>query len=131
MLGEPAQGPFGGGAQQAPLAEELRAEVHELGLKKMLARLLQAWADHHAIELNGFGSWTLKSPPAEVSAEPDECYVLDAPRKDLPDLAGRSLLLAFPSFGAEHICPWVSGSSSMLRGGCPRPESRRHGRAAG
>lgn len=62
------------------------SEGHE-GLKTMLARLLEAWADHHAIELNGFGSWTLKSPPAEVSAEPDECYVLDAPRKDLPDLA--------------------------------------------
>jgi Uma2 family endonuclease len=62
------------------------SEGHE-GLKTMLARLLEAWADHHEIELNGFGSWTLKSLPEEVSAEPDECYVLDAPRKDLPDLA--------------------------------------------
>ena len=62
------------------------SEGHE-GLKTMLARHLEAWADHHEIELNGFGSWTLKSAPAEASAEPDECYVLDAPRKDLPDLA--------------------------------------------
>jgi Uma2 family endonuclease len=62
------------------------SEGHE-GLKKTLARLLEAWADHHGLELNGFGSWTLKSEAAEVGAEPDECYVLDAPRKDLPDLA--------------------------------------------
>ena len=55
------------------------SEGHE-GLKTMLARLLEAWADHHGVEMNGFGSWTLKS-------EPDECYVLDAPRKDVPDFA--------------------------------------------
>jgi Uma2 family endonuclease len=61
------------------------SDGHE-GLKKMLARLLEAWADHFEIELNGYGSWTLKNVPEEVAAEPDECYVLDAPHKDLPDL---------------------------------------------
>lgn len=59
---------------------------HE-GLKTMLARLLEAWADETGLELNGFGSWTLKSDPNEVGAEPDECYVVDAPSKELPDLA--------------------------------------------
>lgn len=60
------------------------SDGHE-GLKTMLARLLEAWADHFEIELNGYGSWTLKNVPEEVAAEPDECYVLDAPHKDLPD----------------------------------------------
>jgi Uma2 family endonuclease len=59
---------------------------HE-GLKTMLARLLEAWADERGLELNGYGSWTLKSDPNEVGAEPDECYVVDAVSKELPDLA--------------------------------------------
>lgn len=61
------------------------SDGHE-GLKKTLARLLEAWADHRGLELNGYGSWTLKNVPEELSAEPDECYVLDAPHKELPDL---------------------------------------------
>jgi Uma2 family endonuclease len=59
---------------------------HE-GLKKLLARLLEAWADEAGVELNGYGSWTLKSDPNEVGAEPDECYVIDATTKPMPDLA--------------------------------------------
>lgn len=62
------------------------SDGHE-GLKKTFARLLETWADHRGLELNGYGSWTLKNGAEEVSAEPDECYVLDAPRKELPDLA--------------------------------------------
>lgn len=57
------------------------------GLKKTLARLLEAWADEVGLELNGYGSWTLKNDPNEVGAEPDECYVVGAVSKDLPDLA--------------------------------------------
>lgn len=59
---------------------------HE-GLKKTLARLLEAWADERGLEFNGYGSWTLKSDPNEVGAEPDECYVVGATSKELPDLA--------------------------------------------
>jgi Uma2 family endonuclease len=59
---------------------------HE-GLKTMLARLLEAWADERGLEFNGYGSWTLKSDPNEVGAEPDECYVVGAASKDIPDIA--------------------------------------------
>lgn len=59
---------------------------HE-GLKKTLARLLEAWADERGLEFNGYGSWTLKSEPNEAGAEPDECYVIGAASKELPDLA--------------------------------------------
>jgi Uma2 family endonuclease len=59
---------------------------HE-NLKTMLARLLEAWADEQGLEFNGYGSWTLKSVPNEVGAEPDECYVVGAISKELPDLA--------------------------------------------
>lgn len=61
------------------------SHFHE-GHKKLLARLLEAWADELGIELSGYGSWTLKRPELERGAEPDECYVLGV-TKDRPDLA--------------------------------------------
>jgi Uma2 family endonuclease len=59
---------------------------HE-ALKKLLARLLEAWADERGLEFNGCGSWTLKSEPNEVGAEPDECYLVGRTSGELPDLA--------------------------------------------
>jgi len=60
---------------------------HE-GNKTMLARLLEMWAVEARIDLNGFGSWTLKDEPSEAGAEPDECYILGPPgARDIPDLA--------------------------------------------
>ncbi len=59
---------------------------HE-SLKTIAARLLEAWADERGLEFNGFGSWTLKSDPNEAGAEPDECYVVGATSKEVPDLA--------------------------------------------
>jgi Uma2 family endonuclease len=60
---------------------------HE-GNKTMLARLLEMWAVEASVDLNGFGSWTLKDEPKEAGAEPDECYIVGtAAKKDIPDLA--------------------------------------------
>jgi Uma2 family endonuclease len=56
--------------------------------KTKLARLLEVWALELGIDLEGFGSWTLKQEIKEAGAEPDECYTLgDHDRKDVPDLA--------------------------------------------
>jgi Uma2 family endonuclease len=58
------------------------------GNKKMLARLLEMWAVEASVDLNSFGSWTLKDERKEVGAEPDECYIVGpAAKKDIPDLA--------------------------------------------
>jgi Uma2 family endonuclease len=62
------------------------AKIHE-GRKKTLARLLELWAMESDIELNGFGSWTLKREMREAGAEPDECYIVGDPEQDVPDLA--------------------------------------------
>src|SRR5262249_51611089 len=59
---------------------------HE-NIKKTIARLMEAWADEMGLEFNGYGSWTLKSPDVERGAEPDECYVVGATAKELPDIA--------------------------------------------
>ena len=63
------------------------AKIHE-GRKKTLARLLETWALETDVELNGFGSWTLKKEVREAGAEPDECYILGrSTDRDVPDLA--------------------------------------------
>lgn len=61
-------------------------KIHE-GRKKTLARLLEIWAMESDVALNGFGSWTLKNELREAGAEPDECYIVGADDKDVPDLA--------------------------------------------
>jgi Uma2 family endonuclease len=62
------------------------AKIHE-GRKKTLARLLETWALESRVDLNGFGSWTLKREIKEAGAEPDECYVVGTEDRDVPDLA--------------------------------------------
>jgi Uma2 family endonuclease len=49
--------------------------THE-GWKIRLGRLLEAWAEDRGVELEGFGSWTVKSQAVERGAEPDECYLI-------------------------------------------------------
>jgi Uma2 family endonuclease len=61
-------------------------KIHE-SRKTTLARLLETWAMETDVDLNGFGSWTLKREIKEAGAEPDECYVLGpAEDRDVPDL---------------------------------------------
>ena len=61
-------------------------KIHE-GRKTTLARLLETWALETGVDLNGFGSWTLKREIKEAGAEPDECYIIGpADSKDTPDV---------------------------------------------
>lgn len=57
--------------------------------KKMIARLLEAYAEERDLVLNGFGSTTFRERAKEHGLEPDECYVLQTrkrgPRR--PDIA--------------------------------------------
>lgn len=57
-------------------------------IKTNIARLLKAWADAKGVELEGYGSWTVRREELGRGLEPDECYVLGAhgvPTR--PDLA--------------------------------------------
>jgi Uma2 family endonuclease len=58
---------------------------HE-SLKKLLARLLEAWADEAGVDLEGLGSTTFRREAAERGLEPDECYCVGDVR-ELPDFA--------------------------------------------
>ncbi|HEU4408933.1 MAG TPA: Uma2 family endonuclease [Polyangiaceae bacterium] len=59
---------------------------HE-AIKKLVARLLEAYAEEAGLPLNGYGSWPLTSEPDESGLEPDECYILGPREKSRPDLA--------------------------------------------
>ena len=48
---------------------------HE-ALKKRLARLLEAYAEEKDLELEGYGSWTVKSGSKARGVEADECYTI-------------------------------------------------------
>lgn len=75
---------------------------HE-SIKKVLARLLEAYAEERDLELNGFGSTTFRSSEAGRGLEPDECYVLH-PVSDVeptrPDLA---IEVAFTSWKLDRL----------------------------
>lgn len=72
---------------------------HELG-KKALARILEAWSEEAGIALEGIGSWTLKERREERGAEPDECYFVASPGRDLRALDR-------PDFAIEVV--WTRG----------------------
>jgi Uma2 family endonuclease len=58
---------------------------HEM-LKKVIARLLERYAEEVDIPLHGYGSTTFRSEAKARGLEPDECYCVDT-LKELPDFA--------------------------------------------
>ena len=68
--------------------------------KSLLGRLVVAYAEEMDIDLNAYGSWTLKKQVEKVAAEPDECYVVGDHDVERPD------------FAIEVV--WTSGGISKL-----------------
>lgn len=65
------------------------SRFHEID-KTLFARLLEAWANHAGVMLEGYGSWTLKARKEDRGAEPDECYTVGRTADsddDRPDIA--------------------------------------------
>jgi Uma2 family endonuclease len=62
------------------------SKTHE-GVKKSIARLLEAFAEEAGLVFNGFGSLTMKYAPGRRAIEPDECYVIGSTERSHPDLA--------------------------------------------
>ena len=58
---------------------------HEM-LKKVIARLLERYAEELDIPLHGYGSTTFRKETKARGLEPDECYCVGV-LKDIPDLA--------------------------------------------
>lgn len=87
---------------------------HEV-IKTRIARLLEAWADEMDVELDGYGSWTVKNKKQKASLEPDECYLVGhrAPGSR-PDLAievvwthgGLEKLEVYHRLGVPEVWVW-------------------------
>ena len=67
-----------------------RSRQHERE-KKVVARLIEAWALLRRVHLNGYGSTTFRRESKERGGEPDECYVIGRAHADdsdeVPDIA--------------------------------------------
>ncbi|MEZ5962494.1 MAG: Uma2 family endonuclease [Planctomycetota bacterium] len=83
-------------------------------IKTILARLLEAWSEEMDVDLNGYGSWTVKRTDRERGLEPDECYILGTDEKPRPDLAievvitsgGLSKLEVYRGLGVPEVWFW-------------------------
>ena len=108
--------------------ELMSPSIDHEGIKKTMARLVEAYADERGWDLNGYGSWTLKDALAERGLEPDECYVLGGAPKDVPDLAieivwtsgGLNKLEIYQTLGVGEVWIWKRESGvtvHLLRDG--------------
>lgn len=85
---------------------------HEM-LKKMIARLLERYAEEVDIPLHGYGSTTFRLEAKARGLEPDECYCVQT-LKDLPDFAievnltsgGVDKLAIYQGLGVPEVLIW-------------------------
>jgi Uma2 family endonuclease len=93
--------------------EIMRAsQSHEM-LAKLIARLLEAYADEKGLVFEGYKSMTMRNAPKLRGIEPDECYAIGAP-KDSPDLAvevmwtrgGIDKLDVYRGLGVKEVWIW-------------------------
>lgn len=85
---------------------------HEM-LKKVIARLLERYAEEVDIQLHGYGSTTLRLEAKARGLEPDECYCVQE-LKDLPDFAievnltsgGVDNLAIYQGLGVSEVLIW-------------------------
>jgi Uma2 family endonuclease len=72
------------------VVELMSPSRHHEKNKTSLGRLLEVWAYEVGVQLEGYGSWTLKDSKEERGAEADECYTVGRVAEsddDRPDIA--------------------------------------------
>lgn len=85
---------------------------HEM-LKKVIARLLERYAEEVNVLLHGYGSTTFRHEAKARGVEPDECYCVET-LKELPDLAievnltsgGIDKLAVYKGLGVPEVLIW-------------------------
>lgn len=88
---------------------------HEL-VKKLLARLVETYAEERSVRLDGYGNATLRNEASKAGAEPDEWYWM-SPEHEAPDLAievvftsgGIDKLEIYRRLGAREVWFWTDG----------------------
>lgn len=90
------------------------SQGHEM-LAKLIARLLEAYADEKGLVFEGYKSMTMRNAPTLRGLEPDECYAVGA-AKESPDLAveviwthgGIDKLNVYRGLGVREVWIWKS-----------------------
>lgn len=105
---------------------------HEL-LKKVLARLLERYAEEFDISLHGYGSTTFRQEAKARGLEPDECYCVGT-LKELPDIAiainltsgGVNKLAVYKGLGIPEVLIWENQRLTLydLRGEAYQEQAR-------
>jgi Uma2 family endonuclease len=91
-------------------------------VKKMLARLVEAYAEERNIPLVGYGQATWRNKVKRAGLEPDECYALGKLRK-VPDLAievvhtsgGINKLEIYRRLGVREVWFWINARVYVYR----------------
>lgn len=94
---------------------------HEL-VKKLLARLIEAFAEERRLRLDGFGDATVRNKRRRAGAEPDEWYRITRTSK-VPDLVievvftsgGIDKLEVYRRLGVAEVWCWIDGKIWMYR----------------
>lgn len=94
-------------------------------IKKLIARLVEAYAMETGLVLEAAGSMTMRNAPREKGAEPDECYSIGG-KKERPDLAievnwtsgGLDKLEIYRGLGIRELWFWENKiiTVQLLRG---------------
>lgn len=89
-------------------------------LKKVIARLLERYAEERGIALHGYGSTTFRQEAKARGLEPDECYCVGV-LKDLPDIAieinltsgGLNKLAVYQGLGVPEVMAWQANRLTL------------------
>jgi Uma2 family endonuclease len=91
----------------------MTTSIEHESLKKIITRLLEAYAEEQNLDLNGYGNATFQNQSEQWGVEPDECYCLGA-LKEVPDIAleivltsgGVSKLAVYQGLGVPEVWFW-------------------------
>ena len=98
------------------------SELHEEE-SKLLARLLEAWAEEYDVDLRGFKSATFRSEAEARGVEPDECYSVGPKPKDVPPQIAIEVVVSSPlldklevyaGLGVDEVWIWLSTSRTLV-----------------
>lgn len=92
------------------------SDKHET-IKWTIGHLVAHYMMERGIEFRSVGSWTLKDARKDAGLEPDECFILGAERKTVPDLAievivksgGIKKLEIYRRLGVREVWFWRDG----------------------
>ena len=92
---------------------------HEM-IKKVIARLLERYAEEIELPLHGYGSTTFRREAKARGLEPDECYCVET-LKELPDFAievnltsgGVDKLAVYQGLGIPEVLIWQNNQLTL------------------